>query len=152
MMEQGFEQLFAFALRAQMELGGRVRQRQQFGQEFVLIIAARRGGEQVPQLAEFLLGRVAACETGGAFELDDKWVECAVLMMGRAEIAQPYMRLILDRLRQRRGKARLADPRLARDRHHPRRISLAASAATIIRVLPRARRAALPANAAPRNG
>src|SRR5215472_3785124 len=39
-------------------------------------------------------------------------------MVQRAEIAQSGVRLGLDMLRQCRGQARLADPRLAGDQHH----------------------------------
>ena len=118
-MQQRLEQLLALALRAEIEVGGGIRQRQQLGQQRDFVIAARTGREQLPQLAELLLDRVVAREPGGAFELDDERVERAVLMVRRAEIAQPRVRLALDALRQRRGQARLADARLARDQHHP---------------------------------
>src|SRR5215469_16973960 len=40
-------------------------------------------------------------------------------MVWRAEISQLRVRLALNALRQRCGEARLADPRLARNQHHP---------------------------------
>ena len=63
--------------------------------------------------------RVVAREAGGAFELDDERVERAVLMVRRAEIAEPRVRFSLDAPRQCRGQARFADPRLPRDEHNP---------------------------------
>jgi hypothetical protein len=35
---------------------------------------------------------------GGAFELDDEWVERAVLMVRRAKVAKARKRLTLDRV------------------------------------------------------
>ena len=75
--------------------------------------------EQRLQLVEFVVARVVAGEPRGALQLADKGVERAVLIVRRAEIAQSGVRLALDALRQRRGQARLADPRLAGDQHHP---------------------------------
>jgi hypothetical protein len=66
-----------------------------------------------------LLDRVVARKSGGAFELNDERVERAVLMVRRAEIAQPRVWFALDGLRQCRGHARFADPRLPRHKHHP---------------------------------
>jgi hypothetical protein len=45
----------------------------------------RTGCEQSPQLAELLFDAVLAREAGGAFELNDEWVERTVLMVQRAE-------------------------------------------------------------------
>src|SRR5215471_11334853 len=78
---------------------------------------AHRGAPQFSQLVELLLGHVVAREAAGTFGLGDERVERAVLMVGRAEIAQPRVRLALDALRQHRSDARLADPRLARKQH-----------------------------------
>jgi hypothetical protein len=61
-----------------------------------------------------LLDRVIAREPGAAFELDNERLERAVLMVRRTEIAQARVAIALDALRQRRGEARLADPRLPR--------------------------------------
>jgi hypothetical protein len=80
-------------------------------------LAPRR--EQFAQLAELLFDCIVAHKPGSAFELGDEWVERAILMVGRAEIAQPRVRIALDALRERRGQARLADPRLPREQHHP---------------------------------
>ena len=71
------------------------------------------------QLVEFRRRRIVAGEPRGAFQLADKGVERAVLIVRRAEIAQSGMRLALDMLRQCRGQPRLANPRLAGDQHHP---------------------------------
>src|SRR5215472_7931123 len=71
--------------------------------------------EQRLQLAELCCIRVVTSESRGAFQLANKRVECAVLIVRRAEIAQSGMWLGLYVLRQRRGQARLADPGLAGD-------------------------------------
>src|SRR5215831_1658239 len=52
-------------------------------------------------------------------KLRDEGIERAVLMMRRAEIAHARVRLVLDTLRERGGKSRLADARLSGDQHHP---------------------------------
>src|SRR5215831_561783 len=52
-------------------------------------------------------------------KLRDEGIEGAVLMMRRAEIAHARMQLVIDTLRERGGKSRLADARLTRDQHHP---------------------------------
>ena len=120
-MQKHFEQLLALALRAEVEIGGGTRQRQQFGQQLDFIISARTGREQSPQFAELPFDHVVARETRGAFELDDERVERAILMMRRAEIVQARILIALGRLRQLHDEARLADPRLSRDQHHPPR-------------------------------
>ena len=63
--------------------------------------------------------RVVAGEPGGAFELGDERIECAVLMMRRAEITKAGVELASDLLGKCRGEPRLADARLAGDQHHP---------------------------------
>jgi hypothetical protein len=75
--------------------------------------------EQRLQLVELCCDRVVADEPRGAFQLADKRVQRAVLMVRRAKIAQSRVRLGLDTLRQCRGQARFADPRLAGDQRHP---------------------------------
>src|SRR5262245_63049970 len=75
LMQQCFEQLLAFALRAEVEAGGGTRQRQQLGQEGNVIIAVRTGCKQLSEFSELLLDHVIARETGGAFELDDERIE-----------------------------------------------------------------------------
>jgi hypothetical protein len=75
--------------------------------------------EQCLQLVKLCCVRVVASKPCGALQLADKGVERAILIVRRAKIAQPAVRLGLDMLRQCRGQARLADPRLARDQHHP---------------------------------
>ena len=76
-------------------------------------------GEQSLQLVELCCIRVIASEPRGALQLADKGVERAILIVRRAEIANPGVRLGLDMLRQCRGQPRLADARLAGDQHHP---------------------------------
>src|ERR1700738_2902587 len=53
------------------------------------------------------------------FELGDEGVECAVLVVRRAEIAQPGMRLAFDVPGKCRRQPRLADARLAGNQHYP---------------------------------
>ena len=55
LMQQRFEQHLALALRAEVELGGGIRQRQQLGQQLDFVITPRTGREQFSQLAELLL-------------------------------------------------------------------------------------------------
>src|SRR5215472_7778478 len=76
------------------------------------------GGEH-GQLVQLHLGRVLALEPGGALELRDGRVECAVLVVRGAETAQAGVRLVLDPLVQGGGETRLANARLAREQHHP---------------------------------
>ena len=118
LMQQRLEQFLALALRAQIEIRSGIWQRQQLGQQLDLIIPAGAGCEQSPQLAEFLLSPLVAREAGGAFDLGDERVKRAVMMVRRAEITQPGVRLARDCLRQCHGEARLADPGLPRKQHH----------------------------------
>ena len=55
----------------------------------------------------------SALEAGGPLELVDHRVERAVLVVGRAEVAQAGVRLVAEALAQRLHEARLADARLA---------------------------------------
>ena len=93
LMEQRGEQLFALALRGQTELGSTARQRQQVNdqRDLVAVMGARR--DLGCELVELLRGRVIVREAGGAFELGDKRVERAILVMGRAAMTQEDMRL-----------------------------------------------------------
>ena len=117
--EQRLEQLLAFALRAEVEVRGGTRQRQQLAQQRDIVVIPRARREQCPQFAELGFDRVVAGEPGGAFELGDEGIERAVLVVRRAEIAQAGMRLASDVLGKRRRQPRLADARLAGDQHHP---------------------------------
>jgi hypothetical protein len=65
--------------------------------------------EQFLQFAQLFVDRVVPCEAGGALELSDERIERAVLMIWRAEIAQPHMRLAFDGLRQRRAPSPAQD-------------------------------------------
>ena len=53
----------------------------------------------------------------GVLQMTDEGVEGAVLVMRRAKIAQPPVRLLRDAFFQRFGQPRFADPRLGRDQH-----------------------------------
>src|SRR5215469_12896802 len=70
------------------------------------------------QLVKALLGRVLAPEPGCPFESSDRWIERAVLMMGRAEGAQACVRLAAEPLHNGLSDARFSDARLAREQHH----------------------------------
>jgi len=111
---------FLLALRAEVEWRemSAAGKRQHLGDQRE-VARLRPIAEQCLQLVQLHRGCVVASETSGVFELGSEWVERAVLMVRRAKIAQSRMRLALDALRQCRSQARLADPRLAGDQHHP---------------------------------
>ena len=67
--EQRLEQLLPFALRAEVEVRGGTRQRQQLAQQRDIVVIPRARREQCPQFAELVFDRVVAGEPGGAFEL-----------------------------------------------------------------------------------
>ena len=67
--EQRLEQLLPFALRAEVEVRGGTRQRQQLAQQRDIVVIPRARREQRPQFAELGFDRVVAGEPGGAFEL-----------------------------------------------------------------------------------
>jgi hypothetical protein len=119
LVEQCLEQFLAFALRAEVEVCGGIRQRQELAQQRDIVVIPRARCEQCPQFAEPGFDRVVAGKPGGAFELGDERIERAVLVVRRTEIAQAGMRLAFDVLGQRRREPRLADARLAGDQHHP---------------------------------
>src|SRR5206468_12044314 len=73
--------------------------------------------EQGFELVEFGIVAVLALKPRGAFKLLDHWVECAVHVIGRAEIAESSVRLGAQSLMQRGDQTRLADTRLARQSH-----------------------------------
>ena len=60
LMQQRLEQLLAFALRAEGEVGRGVRQRQQVGNQRDLIVRTSSGIEQSFKLDQLLFGRVVA--------------------------------------------------------------------------------------------
>jgi hypothetical protein len=93
LVQQCGEKHLAFTLRADVEFGSRIRQRQQLGQQLDFIVALRSGRHQRPQFVELFFGRVGTGELGCVPELSDEGMERAVLMMGRAEITQPRVRL-----------------------------------------------------------
>jgi hypothetical protein len=61
---------------------------------------------------------VLASKVGRAFKLSDTGVERAVLMVERAEVPQPGIRLSADPFHDCLSDARLADSGFARDQHH----------------------------------
>ena len=70
--EQRLEQLLPLALRAEVEIRGGTRQRQQLAQQRDIVVIARARREQRPQFAKLGFDRVVAGEPGGAFELRDE--------------------------------------------------------------------------------
>jgi hypothetical protein len=70
------------------------------------------------QLGRFCLLRIFALKPGSAFHLRKDWIECAILMVRRAEITQTDVRLIRNAIRERFGKTGLPDPGLAGNQHH----------------------------------
>ena len=56
------------------------------------------GARTVFNFSSFSLGPSSQAKPGGVFESGDEWVERALLMVGRAEIAQPGVRLIPEAL------------------------------------------------------
>ena len=94
--EHRLEQLLPLALRAEVELGGGTRQRQELGQQRDIVVIPRARREQCPQFAELLFDRVIAVEPGGTFELGDEGIERAVLVVRRTKIAQARMRFGFD--------------------------------------------------------
>jgi hypothetical protein len=110
---------FFFALRT--EVGQRVtprsRQRQQIGEECDILVGRCGEGQQSLELLPPGGGRVVAREPRCPAELVDKRKQRAVLVMGRAEIAQAEMRLGVEALLQCRRDARLAEAGFAGDHH-----------------------------------
>src|SRR5215469_406514 len=116
--QQRCQRAFLFVLRAQIEPREPLASwhRQQFQQQGdVAAFGSRfKRGHKLVELLEAVVTRETSC----AFELDDKGMERAVLMMRRTEITQTNMGLVFDAFGERRREARLADARLARDQHH----------------------------------
>src|SRR5262245_9773965 len=69
------------------------------------------------QLVEALLGRVVCPESRRSFQLGDERTKRAAGVVGRALVTQARVRLADDAFGERRRKAGLANPRLARDQH-----------------------------------
>src|SRR5262249_23483453 len=65
------------------------------------------------------IGRIVAVKPGSMFELGDEGIERAVLVVRRAEITEPGMRLAFDVRGKCRCQPRLADARLTGNQHYP---------------------------------
>ena len=121
--QQGREQPLAPPLRVERRQGrpaaGDAREPEQIGDQRHIILARRSPDEQRLELAEPRFRRFAALESRRTRHLRDNRGEGAVLMMRRAEVPQPGVRLAGESLHQRGGEPRLADPRLARQQDHP---------------------------------
>jgi hypothetical protein len=76
-------------------------------------------GEHGLQFREFLFGGVVARQARRSFELADPGVQRRGLVMRRAELAQPGVRIKLQMALESSRNARLADARLAGEDHHP---------------------------------
>ena len=120
--QQRFERLFLLALGREIwgrvTVGGGGRDRQQLGEKRHVLIRWLGRSEQCLELRELDLGRIFPRQARGAFQLRDGWVECAVLVVRRAEIAQSGVRLAREPLQERSGDARLANARLARKQYN----------------------------------
>ena len=103
MAEEGVEQCLSFALRAEIEIRGRTRQRKQLAKEREILIS-RAWREQRSKFAELAFGRVVAGEFRSAFELDNEWMKGTVLVVRGAEMAQTCMGLVSDTLGERNGE------------------------------------------------
>ncbi len=95
------------------------RQRQERGDEPDLLGAGVRPAEQRFKLGQPRFRHVLAAEARGVLELGDEGMERARLMVRRAEIAQPRVRLARRLLQHRLRQARFADAGFADQYHHP---------------------------------
>src|SRR6185437_3184188 len=109
----------SFALWAEVDVRGGAGQRKQLAQQRDVVVIPRARREQCAEFAELGFRRVVAAKPGSTFELGFEWIERAVLMVWRAEIAQPGMWLAFEVGGKCRRQPRLADTRLAGDQHHP---------------------------------
>jgi hypothetical protein len=116
--EQCLKQLLPFALRAEVELRGGTRQRQQLAQQRDIVFIPHTRCEQCPQFTKLGLDRIVADKPGGAFELPNKGMERAVLVVRRAEITKARMVLGFNVLGKCCCEPRLADAWLSRNQHH----------------------------------
>src|SRR6478672_8979688 len=76
--EKRVQQCLSFALRAEIEIGGRTRQRKQFANECKILIS-RVWRKQRSKFDELAFGCVVAGELRGAFELDNERMKRTVL-------------------------------------------------------------------------
>src|SRR5262249_22779980 len=76
--QKGVEQCLEFALWAEIEISGRTRQRKHFAKKGEILIS-RAWREQRPKFVELAFDGVVAGESGGAFEMDNKWMKGSVL-------------------------------------------------------------------------
>ena len=93
------------------------RQRHEIGEERHILLRRRGAGQQGLELLPPCRGHIVACELGRAAELVDEREQSAILVIGRAEIAQMEISLGVKPLRQCRGEARFADAGFAGDQH-----------------------------------
>jgi hypothetical protein len=96
------------------------RHRQQFGDErHIARHICRRRLEQGLQPVEICSRAAAWLKACSPLEVRNEWVEGAVRMVGRAEIAKAHMRFALEPDQQTFSDARFADAGLAREHHDP---------------------------------
>ena len=90
------------ALRAEVRqrMALRSGQRQQIGEKSHILVRRCGASQHGFELLQLGCRRIVAYETRRAAELVDEWIECAVLVIGRAEIAQAQVRLGVEALRQ----------------------------------------------------
>ena len=95
------------------------RDRHPLGDEPDLLGAGVRPGEQRFELGQPRFRHVLAAEARGVLELGNERMERARLMVRRAEIAQPRVRLARRLLQHRLRQTRFADAGFADQHHHP---------------------------------
>ena len=90
--------LLALRTEVRQRVALRSRQRQQIGEERHILVRRRGAGQQGLELLQLGRGRIVAREPGRPAELVDERKQRAVLVIGRAEIAQAEMRLGVEAL------------------------------------------------------
>ena len=115
--DQCLQGLALALVRAEIEVHTRVTYRQQVREQLGVLGQGQRVREEHGDLGQLRSRVVVTGEADGALELPDEGVECAVGMMGRAEVAQQGVRLSRDLLEGGGGQTRFADPRLAAHEH-----------------------------------
>ena len=119
--QQRLERLLLLALRRDIQRRSEIdrRQRVQVCDQRHVFHRRRGGREQRLQLSKPRRWPIRVPKTRRSLHLRDHRIERAVLMVRRAEIAQPSVRFGGDPLGQRLGEAGLADTRLGGNQHHP---------------------------------
>ena len=118
LVEQSRERATALLCRVEHELWIPVAEwdRQERSKKRCRVLNARSGYRQKRfQLVETLLGRIVCLKPGRSLQLGDKRIKRAVAVVRRTLVPQVCVRLVGDGFLKCCRKARLANPRLARD-------------------------------------